>query len=356
MWKCTPKDSPVRERSRNKNNKREGAELTWSDGTVMYGCGAWHSPNCIVKANTALNLLHECHPNLRDVFEEQCRACMRHNPNVDFSKGIVTSTLVSCHDHITRPLLKPRGNAMGDKAVTNELRNLIQELTATHEPKGNSQLTPSQVREIRRELLKSKKHSAASIGGVQLYCMILLGIITFGRSENVCEVKLGHFPKGHGNVAIDPIAVRYVSVYVRGKNHNHWTLLRMFRDDICPEFCPVRHLLAYVHIAGIEGEECFLFPKLPELKSHMVEREGNRNLKKQFDTHVPYANFKDRLKVRCRCSYTVHKSSLTQLQYHVRKRASLSKFWKNRSMTKRRSQLGHTLFEKLAFCLPFSVS
>lgn len=307
MWKCTPKSSPVRERSRSRNNKREGAELKWADGTVMYGCGAWNSPGCVTKSNTALGLLHECHTNLNNVFEEECHECKVYNPNVDFSKGIVGSTLMSCHDHIGRPLLKPRGNAMHDTAVANELRNLKQELGETHEVKGNFQLTPSQVREIRRELLQgSNKGAVATIGGTQLYIMILLGVKLFGRSDDVCTVKLGDFPKGHGNVGIFPFTVRYVSVYFKGKNQNHYTLLRLFKDDICPEFCIVRHLLAYLHVAGIEGANSFLFPKLKDLQAHMVERETNSNLKKKtFDTHVPKANLHDRMKVNLRTDFNI---------------------------------------------------
>lgn len=301
MWKCTPKGDPVQERSQSHKNKREGAALTWGDGTVMYGCGAWSSPGCLIKSHTALDLLHDCHTNLKYAFVEECRACSSLNPGLDLSKGIVGSSLPACPDHVNTPVVKPRGNAMSDKTVKNEMTSLKQELNDTHNPKGNFQLTPSQIREIRRELLKgSKKGSVQTIAGAQLYLMMIMGIILFGRSDDVCTIKLGDFPPCHGNVGIDPFTVRYVSIYFLGKNRKQYTLLRLFRDDICPEFCPVRHLLTYLHITGIEGVGSFLFPKLKDLKVHVAERETNSNLKKQFDAHVPYANFKDRMKVSCK--------------------------------------------------------
>ena len=298
MWKCTPKDSPVLERDR--NNERNGAELTWADGTVMYGCGAWHSPGCIKKSNTAIGLLHDCHTNLRGTFEEECPVCQSANPDIDFSKAVITSTLKSCHDHLRDPLLKPRGNAMNDKVVTDEFTNLKQELYASHETKGNIQLTPSQVRAMRRELLKpSHKGPVASISGQQLYLMILLGIKTFGRSDDTCEIKMADFPRGHVSIGLSPFLVRHLSVYVKGKGKRGYTLLRLFRDDTCPEFCPVRHLLAYLHVTGIAGEDdtSFLFPKIQDLQEHVAARQLNPTLKKRFNTPVPYSNFKDRMKV-----------------------------------------------------------
>ena len=213
-------------------------------------------------------------------------------------------TLKSCQDHIGHPLLKPCGHVMKDKAVTNELRNLRQELSAKHQPKGNGQLTPSQVRAIRRELLKPcHKGAVASISGQQLYLMMLLGIKTFGRADDTCVIKLADFPREHGNVSRSPFLVKYVSVFVRGKGKedDEYTLLRLFRDDICPEFCPVRHLLAYLHVTGIEGNDdgSYLFPKIKDLEEHVAARQLNPKLKKRFNTPVPYLNLKDRMKVSC---------------------------------------------------------
>jgi hypothetical protein len=275
MWKCTPKDCPVRERDH--KNERKGAELKWADGTVMYGCGAWSSPGCIKKSATAFGLLHDSHNNLKDAFYEECLVCQRANPGFDISNAVVDmKALKSCQDHIGRPILKPCGHAMKDKAVMDEQTNLKQELRATHEPRGNGQLSPSQVRAIRRELLKEcHKGAVAAISGQQLYLMILLGVLTFGRADDTCAIRLNDFPKGHASVAHSPFLVRHVSVYVKGKGKSKYTLLRLFRDDICPEFCPVRHLLAYLHVTGIEGndDDSYLFPKVKDLEEHMAARQ-----------------------------------------------------------------------------------
>lgn len=287
-WKCTKDHLQVQ--------NLDSVDQHWNDGTPMMGCGSWSSPGCLRKSYAAINLMHNQHHFLKGPFERECLQCISYNKNVDFSKGCINSSLVACADHLGSPVLKPRGNVLTCIEVTDQYKHWSVTMAREHIRKGNFQLSPAQIRRIRTNLFGK---TVDSLKHQQLYVMMLIGIKLFLRGTEICEIKLGDFPTLHTSVSTKNggFDVHYISLQVLGKDKTDFTTLRLYRDDSCPEFCPVRHLLAYIECTGISGFESFLFPKWEDLEEHVRTRKDQPGLKKTFTQGVTYDVFLDRLKV-----------------------------------------------------------
>ena len=307
-WKCTNKGVAVLDRFGNhvKWQKTFGENEPM---VTMMGLGAWKAPTCLEKSIAALKLVHNEHEFLNGPYQGRCARCEELNMEkdslgrsvpIDFSKGF--QNLCACADHVNSALLKPRGNPLEYIDVKKEYDCLHLTLLKNHDKKGNFQLTPRQIRMLREVLLTSKGGSLGAMKDQQLYVMILLGIKLFLRGSEVCGIMLKDFPKDHFAVSTDTGAesVQFLTVQVMGKDSNKYTTLRLYKDDDHREFCPVRHLLAYMHSAGIGGlSNGYLFPDWKELVGHLKARhDGCHNMKRSFEKPVQYADFLKRLKVR----------------------------------------------------------
>jgi len=88
--------------------------------------------------------------------------------------------------------------------------------------------------------------------------MILLSCKLFLRKEEVSSIKYSSFNKdisliwNNGNVEA-------LAVEIQGKSDNEIVILQLWRDDINPELCPIKHLLVFVHLSG--SNSGYLFPK-----------------------------------------------------------------------------------------------
>jgi hypothetical protein len=76
----------------------------------------------------------------------------------------------------------------------------------------------------------------------------------------------------------------------KGKTDNGWKYFWLWVDDECPDFCPVCHLLIYVHLAKIKHR--YIFPSEKEsCKSPPTDSD--------FKTFVSYSTFAKFLKRMC---------------------------------------------------------
>jgi hypothetical protein len=308
-WKITAKDKHVLDPL--------GNQVMWQKiygpnepMVPMMGAGKWSSPTCLEKSMAAFKLVHSEHDFLNGPYQGHCEHCAELNTKkderceeipIDFSQGF--RNLCACADHLNNALLKPRGNPLEYIDVKKEYDCLHLTLLKNHEKKGNFQLTPKQIRMMRASLLNSRKGGPiGSMKNQQLYVMILLGIKLFLRGREVCNIMLLDFPKDHFAVSTEPgeESVLFLTLQVMGKDSNQYTILRIYRDDDHPEFCPVRHLLAYIYAAGIGGmRKGYLFPEWKELSGHMQARFKDKSqLRRSFEEPVKYDDFLKRLKVR----------------------------------------------------------
>ena len=102
----------------------------------------------------------------------------------------------------------------------------------------------------------------------QTYCIILIGIKVFLRQDEFGDIEIEDFEPTLFIVKDE--AIIGLVVKVQGKADDDVAHLYIWMDDENPEFCPVRHLFVYVHVAGVKGG--FLFPSQNEL---MVNRPAN---------------------------------------------------------------------------------
>ena len=92
--------------------------------------------------------------------------------------------------------------------------------------------------------------------------MIMVAICLFLRFNDLDSMAVEHFiPE---QFVFDPAGnVMGICLKVFGKADTDWVTLTLWTDDECPEFCPVRLLLVYIHFSKIQGG--FLFPSEVEL-------------------------------------------------------------------------------------------
>ena len=141
-----------------------------------------------------------------------------------------------------------------------------------HVIRGAYQLLPMELLRIRSSLLSTNK-----LVDLQLWCIIMISICLFLRHDEYYNMKIEDivwdlciFKNGL------PVAL---TIQVCGKRDKVVRLLMLWRMDDVPQFCPVRHLVSYIHLAGIKKK--YLFPLL-----------SNRSKRR------PYSVFLDNLKSR----------------------------------------------------------
>jgi hypothetical protein len=100
--------------------------------------------------------------------------------------------------------------------------------------------------------------STNRIEDLQFYCIMLVSIHLFLRHDEFSNIQLDHIQRDL--CIIKEGQLEALALRVSGKTDQVWKTLILWRKDDVPEFCPVRHLLCYVHLAEIKNG--FLFPNL----------------------------------------------------------------------------------------------
>jgi hypothetical protein len=134
------------------------------------------------------------------------------------------------------------------------------------------------------------KGGAIGIYFIMLWCMILVGTFLFLRSNELLALKLKDFTKE--GCFIKRNSVRTLCVKLApGKSETKHMYFKLFRCDEMPQFCPVRILLFYVDLAGLDCQEGFLFPS----KEHLIAVLRGEMLHK--DAHpMSYENWRMEIK------------------------------------------------------------
>ena len=189
--------------------------------------------------------------------------------------------------------MRDRGNPTTElqceKAIA-EARNLLKE---SHSVCGNIQLTPAQVRSIRKSLFESG--GGGSMYNMQTYVMLLLGINLFLRASEVITLGFDNFQMNAAKVEVLEHRVDSLVLWIKGKNDAEKVFFRLYRDDDNPEFCPIRHLLCYIQSAGLKGG-C-LFPEWDLLSDYLDDPSSGDGVFDLLTQHVQYQNFLDRMQV-----------------------------------------------------------
>ncbi|RHY80020.1 hypothetical protein DYB26_010800 [Aphanomyces astaci] len=121
------------------------------------------------------------------------------------------------------------------------------------DPQNMIQLSSALVN-IRRYLL-----AANDLLGWKLWTMMIFHIRLFLRSDEGVDFMCSQFL--HPLTSVDEFGtVTTLAVQIRGKtDKKKWIVLSLYRDDQCPELCPVRAVLAWIHLSRHPGTG-YLFP------------------------------------------------------------------------------------------------
>jgi hypothetical protein len=296
-WKTTPQESCV-----SVPNTGGGTSATWADGSPMMGCGSWNASVNLRRARTAIQMVHAPFEHCRGVYTLPCDDCLSANqPSdgdagglLDFTKG---RAWLHCGYHTAGSALRVRGDPTLQKNCSDFFNGREKYLDSTHDIRGNVQLTACQVRQLRSALLNTgmrKGGLKTKLKNLQTYLMLLLGIKLFLRADEVVTLQLSQFRTDCAIVDKEVCRIDRLVVWVKGKTDKKPVNLCLYRDDENPEFCPIRHLMAYLAYTNIDSG--YLFPAWPsELLPQLQE---SKNVSKwEASTHVSYRDFLDRVQV-----------------------------------------------------------
>ena len=139
-----------------------------------------------------------------------------------------------------------------------------------YRPNGDSPIMPIELKIIRDRLM-----SGNNPWDFMLYTILLASCHMFLREDEVGSMT-------HGTVNNDITVVKSngnvegIAFQIKGKSDPVPVTLMMWWDHELPEFCPVRHLLAWIRISGIK--EGYLFPSYNFLQADIMRNpnwDGN---------------------------------------------------------------------------------
>jgi integrase len=122
--------------------------------------------------------------------------------------------------------------------------------------------------------------STNKIEDLQLYCIILVFIHLFLRHDEISNIKVEDIQQDLS--ILKEGAVAALAIRVCGKTDKIWRTLVLWRKEDVPEFCPSRHLLAYVHLAKIQTR--YLFANLRKKQEKQEYNGLLKLLKDRFGT------------------------------------------------------------------------
>jgi hypothetical protein len=161
----------------------------------------------------------------------------------------------SCLNHAGRPQILESGNPTESTEFLDE-ETIAARQIAGHVITSAMQLLPRDIRDLINAYVGKDLHN------FQIYVMTLLGIKLFLRSSELLSLTFEQFDQKLSIVNADE--VRAVALWVQGKTDQTRKYLYIWRDEQCPEFFPLRHLLVYLAITGIKT--AVLFPYLKNQK------------------------------------------------------------------------------------------
>ena len=276
-YRTMPKGSPLYDFMDDDAENEEGKESVEDAvvrdmmGREMMCSGGWKAPVNVTQFKAALSTLHQVreHP---DAYKAACPRCVAARSVNQLSNG--------CSIHAGQFLFKRRGNATDSQQYKNAYKEALKRL-ADHEVVGAYQMLPWELRDIRQKLL-----STNHLKDLQVYCGLIISIHLFLRHDEYARMRMTHIVPSLCQMK-NGVPSR-IAIKVKGKTDSRSKIMFMYRCDDVPEFCPIRHLLAYVYIANIpdstprgevpanddsdneDGDNGpFIFPKLKNRTNHV---------------------------------------------------------------------------------------
>jgi hypothetical protein len=232
--------------------------------------GGWKAPNKASQFQSAVSVLHRAHGHTSD-FIDECDECKGGATEDARFRGCVM------HANMGGGRLYRRGNPTRHELFLNtaaEMRNL----SKGYEEKGDSQLTPKDLRAIRRYCL-----ATGTLCGLQTWLIIIIGCKTFLRPDEDLTIQVSDFfPQLFARVGDRIVGL---CVQVMGKCDQNYRKNWLWADDECPDLCPVRPLLIYLFLSGMKKGSP-LFPSAEELNGQKPG-DGIYKTELQYRTFLP---------------------------------------------------------------------
>jgi hypothetical protein len=239
-YKIQPRGEPLL------RSDRSTETVTDIHGVPVFCTGSWKDPGNVNQFVSAISRLHHS-LNQQGPYFDTCGACVE-----EYAKHNL-----SCRLHPGQFLVWRRGNPRNSETVKNAI-HAAHSICSAHIVKGSCHLLPSEVRKIRDVLTSTGKHE-----DLQLFTIILVSIYLFLRYDEFNRIRVKDIIPSYS--AVEKHKITNLCVKVRGKTDKEFQNLILWAYDDCPDLCPVRHLMTYVHLCQItEGEDGdgYLFPNL----------------------------------------------------------------------------------------------
>jgi hypothetical protein len=179
-------------------------------------------------------------------YQEPCVECCR-------LFSLNRETMGCQHHHGHRQVFRK-----GNPRVDFDMGNIMKAYQKQHRewvPQGDSPLTPMELFKIRGHLFSALKGDG--MFSFQLWTQLLLGATHFLRSElELCNIQIESFIPSMTKKSSDG-TVLSLAIKIWGKTDKKWHVQIIWRNDAIPELCPLRHILAWVAISGIESGYIF---------------------------------------------------------------------------------------------------
>ncbi len=226
---------------------RKGSLVTDLSGSVVKDVegkdvkcgGGWNSPDNHKQFIMALGCLVKARGQ-NSPYEEPCKYCVKIYEELGEKTGC---------DHHRDGMLFRRGDPTKHQDVINEMKK-VDKSCATYKSNGDCPITPWDLMKIRSVLM-----STGSLQDLQMYVMILIGIRLFLRSAELVDLKISMVDGSKKNLLNWKTSVftpegelTGLTFDIMGKKDPKPVSLVLWRDEVVPEFCPLRHLLAYIFI------------------------------------------------------------------------------------------------------------
>ncbi|RHZ12571.1 hypothetical protein DYB37_010252 [Aphanomyces astaci] len=224
----------------------DGLPVLDVDGQPVLCDGQWKDPQNMIQLSSAVSAAHKAKGMGQVPYEEQYDACYR----LFSDKSLVTG----CRHHAGRGRLSRTGNARFSEDFIKCMTRIRNHDLWLYTPSSESMCKPLELVNIRRYLLVPNQ-----LMGWKLWTMMIFHIRLSFRADEGIDVMCSQFLPPL--TSVDEFGtVTMLDVQISGKTgKKKWIVLSLYRDDQCPELCPVRAVLAWIHLSRHPGTG-YLFP------------------------------------------------------------------------------------------------
>jgi hypothetical protein len=250
---------------------KEGEPLNFENGNRVhdvYGAplncvGSWIAPINVEQARSAITCAHDTRDQ-SGRYSTSCAECILADSKQQYYE---------CNKHRGNPHLWDKGNPRDSKVVyfLIMMKGYLRS-KSDYIANGDSALLPEQLRAIRVHLLSTNR-----LYDFMLYVMILILCRMFMREDNV--IQLGYHSVNEDiTIVKEGGRILGIAVTFQGKSDANPVTLMVWNDDKFPEFCAVRHLVAWLSISGITKGiyllmKGYFFPSKERLRDMIINKK-----------------------------------------------------------------------------------